>query len=57
METAFEWRLMENMTLTLPYVSARHTFTDPTPEKATSVPAWNMILGARLSFDLFPVGE
>jgi hypothetical protein len=65
MEAALEWHLVANlgwplitnMTLTLPYISARYTFTGSAPQQDAQVPDWNLIVGARWSFDMLPVGE
>lgn len=62
LEAALEWRLLKNFTLTLPYLSARYTFAGSgrldSGNETKSLPAtWDMILGVRLSLDLFPVGE
>jgi hypothetical protein len=57
MEAALEWRLIESLTVTLPFVSARYTFADATAKEAAQGPTWNLILGARLSLDLIPTAK
>jgi hypothetical protein len=54
MEAALEWRLIKSMTMALPFLSGHYTFRGSHSDQEEGS-LWNLMVGARISFDFFPM--